>query len=134
MVHSHLAFDVLTSATFQAEDLDGYQVLLMPNMEFISDSDEAIFPYIVPVLGTLVVSGPNPTGRNEYGDPRPEYALTDVLGLSLRAALPPNKQNAVGAGQAYYFSDLLGRQYLNQTLPTARERLLGVLTRHAPPF
>jgi hypothetical protein len=134
LVHSHIPFTVLTSPTFRAEDLEGHEVLLLADIEAMSDHEAEIFRQFVHAGGTIVATGPNPGGLNEYGDPRSEFALADVLGISRRTPLPATQHHRFGDGQAFWFADFPGRQYLNQTEPTARDRLVGAVLQGLTPF
>ena len=133
LVHNHIPFNVLTSPTFQQADLDGYSVLLLPNVEALSDSEANAIRRFVQDGGTLIATGPNPTGLNEFGDTRADYALADVLGISRGQPLPAGRTSNFGSGAAYYFSDLPGRSYLRESTPAAATRLMGPILEKAPP-
>ena len=133
LVHAHIPFNVLTSPTFHAEDLEGYKVLLLPDLEAVSDNEAAIIRRFVQAGGTIVITGPDPTGLNEYGDTRTDYALADVLGFSRRSR-PAGKENSFGAGKAFYFGDLPGKKYLKDGTRAEYEKLIGAVLRGVTPF
>ncbi len=102
LVHAHLPFAVLTSPTFEAEDLAGIKVLLLPDLEAISDAHADIIRQYVAGGGRIIITGPDPTGMDEYGDDRPDPALADVLGLTPEA-LPAQAGRPINqAGRPFY--------------------------------
>jgi hypothetical protein len=102
LVHAHLPFAVLTSPTFRAEDLAGIKVLLLPDLEAISDQHADIIRQYVSGGGTIIITGPDPTGMDEYGDDRPDPALADVLGLT-RESQPAQSGRPINqAGRPFY--------------------------------
>lgn len=102
LVHGHLPFAVLTSPTFRTEDLDGIKVLLLPDLEAISDQHADIIRQYVAGGGTIILTGPDPTGMTEYGDDRPDPALADVLGLTSEAPPAQNARAINQAGRPFY--------------------------------
>lgn len=134
LVNAHIPFNVLTSPTFQAEDLDSYKVLLLPNLEAISDHEAAIMRHFMEAGGTIVLTGPNPTGWNEYGDERPEYVFADLLGIRKGQRPPSSRHQRVGAGQIFYFADLPGLDYFRHMTPAAYDKLTQAIYAGAKPF
>lgn len=132
LVHAHIPFDVLTSPTLEAADLQDFRVLVAPDLQAVSDNEATIIRHFVYEGGTLLVTGPNPTGWNEYGDERPDYALADVLGISRRAQQAVPGGRAYGAGRCVYFPDLPGLQYLRNSTRSAYERVIGTVRQSSP--
>ncbi len=132
LLHGHVPFDVLTSPTFRAEDLDDYQVLIAPDWQCVSDDEAAIVRAFVERGGTLLITGPNPSRRNGFGDSRSDYALADLLDFHRDDPTPPRTNRRVGAGRVVHFAELLGWQYLRQTTASAAERLLTAIRAGAP--
>jgi hypothetical protein len=126
LVHAHVPFNVLTSPTLTAADLIAYKALMLPDLEAVSDGEAGIIREFVREGAAIVISGSNPTGMTELGADRSEYALADVLGFSKASALPPTKQSSFGKGHCYYFSDLLGGQYLRDNAQAAYDKLIGI--------
>jgi hypothetical protein len=133
LVHAHIPFDVLTSPTLRAEDLSPYRVLLLPDLEAVADDEAELLRQFVKTGGTIVITGPDPTGLNEYGDPRPEYALADVLGVSKRGRLPNRHEAKFGEGAVFLFSDLPGQQYLLNSRPADYEKLIDPVLQSVTP-
>ncbi len=133
LLHAHLPFEVVTSPTLRAEDLAPYHVVVLPDVEALSDHEAVILRQFVQDGGTLVATGPNPGGCNEYGDERPEYALAEVLGLSKRAPRPATQYTRFGQGQAFYLAGLPGWDYLRTSAPAAYEQLLAAVRQGARP-
>jgi hypothetical protein len=133
LIHAHIPFDVLTSPTLRAEDLDGYKLLLLPDVQAMSDQEAAIIREFVRAGGAVLATGPSPSGRNEYGDARPDLALADVLGFSNGQRVPRRHQNQVGDGAAFYCVDLLGKDYLEDGTRASFEELVGTIEQVARP-
>ncbi len=127
LVHGHVPFDVLTSPTFRAADLEGYEVFIAPDWQSVSDGEAAIVRAFVERGGTLLITGPNPSRRNGYGDPRGDYALADLLDFHRDDRTPQRTNRRVGAGRVVHFADLPAWEYLRQTTAAVAERLLPVL-------
>jgi hypothetical protein len=102
LVHAHLPFAVLTSPTFRPEDLVGIKVLLLPDLEAVSDAEAEIIRQYVRGGGTIVITGPDPTGMNEYGDNRADPALADVLGLTREMDPSLGGRTPNQAGRPFY--------------------------------
>jgi hypothetical protein len=134
LVHAHIPFDVITSPTFRAEDLEGYKLLLLPDLEAVSDGEAAIMRQFVQAGGTIVITGPRPTSMNEYGDSRPNYALADVLGFNKGSSVPESNRNSFGSGAAYYFEDFLGGEYLRQSWRPAYDKVVGAILESVTPI
>ncbi len=134
LVHAHIPFNVLTSPRLTADDLSGYRVLMMPDIEAVSDEEASLIREFVQRGGAIVATGPNPTGWNHLGDTRAELALADVLGLSRTEPLPASKQHPFGQGRSFFFSELLGGQYLRSSSPAAFSSLVNAVLAVAPPM
>jgi hypothetical protein len=131
LVHAHVPFNVVTSPGLRAEDLTGYKVLVLPDLEAVADAEVAAIRQFVQGGGVIVITGANPTGMNEFGDSRPEFALSDVLGITRDTRPQALKQNTFGSGTAYYLPDLPGRRYLAGNAGDAFEALIAPVRQHA---
>ncbi|MBA8928323.1 hypothetical protein BC739_005540 [Kutzneria viridogrisea] len=129
LVYAHVPFRTVTSPGLAPADLVGLKALLLPNLQAVSDEEAAVLRGFVAGGGTLVVTGPNPTGLDQFGTTRTEFALSDVLGLRRADPLPASKQN----GTCWYHKDLLGLNYLTKTDQASADLLLGPVLRAAPP-
>jgi hypothetical protein len=134
LLHAHVPFDVITSPGLAASDLLGYRAVVLPDLEAVSDVEAPILRQYVQGGGKVIVTGPNPTGMNQFGDNRTEYALADVLGFSKAVPPPASRQNTFGLGACSYFSSLLGGQYLKSGTQAAYDSLIGAVLRAAPAF
>ncbi len=134
LVHAHIPFNVLTSPTLRPEDFKNHRVLLLPDLEAASDGEAAIIRQFVAAGGMVVITGPNPTGLNEFGDVRAEYALADVLGFSKRTPPPATKEANFGAGKVFYFLELPGWQYLRGTTQADYDKLIGSILSAVTPL
>ncbi|MEV4740696.1 hypothetical protein [Streptomyces sp. NPDC049555] len=133
LVYGHIPFTTVTSPDLTAADLAGYRVLLLPNLQAVSDAEAAVLRGYVSGGGTVVVTGPAPTALDEYGAARGEYALADVLGFGRADAAPASKRHAFGAGTCHYVRDLAGLKYLTATDQASADALLGPVREAAPP-
>ena len=121
LVNEHIPFNVLLVPE-QAE-LNKYQTIFLPNTEAISDAEASKLRAFVNQGGHLIVTGPNPTGMDEYGNSRSSYALSDLLGFDIGDTQPSSKVQSYGAGQTHYFSARLGKEYLTNNTASARSLL-----------
>jgi hypothetical protein len=99
----------------------------------VSDEEAAIVEAFVARGGMLLITGPNPSRRNGFGDPRSDYALAELLDVHRDDRMPRVTDRTVGAGRVVHFAELLGWQYLRETTPAAAARLLEVIRSGAPP-
>ncbi|MFJ2581620.1 hypothetical protein [Kitasatospora aureofaciens] len=133
LVYGHVPFETVTSPGLTAADLARFKVLLLPNLQAVSDAEAAVLRGFVSAGGTVVITGPNPTGMDELGGRRAEFALSDVLGLRRADPLPATGQNAYGAGTCWYVQSLPGRSYLTTTDQASADQLLTPVRQSAPP-
>jgi hypothetical protein len=110
LIHEHIPFDSVVNPAVLAE-LVPYETIILPDVEAISDAEANILRQYVQNGGHLVVTGANPTGLNEYGTARSEYALADLLGFHKSDPLPAESLNFYGAGSVRFYSALLGKDY-----------------------
>lgn len=132
LVFAHIPFDIVTSPGLTAADLAGYRVLMLPNLQAVSDTEAGVLRDFVSGGGTLVITGPAPTALDQVGTARGEYALADVLGFRKGDPLPASRENRFGAGTCRYFKSLLGRACLSATDQTSADTLLGPVRTAAP--
>jgi len=85
-----------------ADDLDrdgaSLAVLILPNVGGLSDEQCAAIRRFVTRGGSLISTGES-TLYNEWGDPRPDFALADLLGVHVNA--PPVRRAAAASAQTY---------------------------------
>lgn len=116
--NQHVPFEVLVRPT--AMEIAGFQTVVLPDLEAVSDDQAALLRSYVDAGGHLIATGGNPTGWDQFGSARAEYALADVLGVSKSGALPATKTQPFGAGEARLISELPGSMYLTNA-PGAAE-------------
>ena len=126
LVNEHVPFDTMVNPADAAE-LAAYETIIVPDVEAISDAEAEILRQYVQAGGVLIVTGPNPTGLDEYGAERAEYALADVLGFSKADPMPTEAQNSFGSGAAFFYSSLLGKDYFVNASSLARQSLLDAV-------
>ena len=122
LVHEHFPFDTVVNPADSGE-FAPYEAVILPDVESISDSEADMLRQYVLNGGNLVVTGPNPTGLDEYGTARSEYALADLLGFGKSDPLPAETQNSYGAGHVRFYSALLGKDYFVSSGASALQTL-----------
>ena len=86
-VEEHLPVTVINDWNLNPADLAKYQVLILPNAACLDDQQVAAVEGFVKAGGGLVASL-DTSLFDEFGDPRPNFALADVFGADYRG-LPP---------------------------------------------
>jgi len=137
LVNEHIPFDIVVYP--DSQELAKYDTVILPDVEAMSAQAASLLRQYVYNGGRIVVTGPNPSGLDEYGTARTNYGLADVLGFNKGATPPTTKVNPFGAGEARYFSGLLGKDYFvsddsaaQSALATAvRETSANVLSTNA---
>ncbi|WP_249375035.1 hypothetical protein [Streptomyces sp. I05A-00742] len=133
LVYGHVPFDTVIGQGLAAADLARFRVLMLPNLQAVSDAEAQVLRDWVAAGGTAVITGPAPTALDELGAARSEFALSDVLGLRKKDPLPTSRQNRFGAGTCWYFKDLLGKAFLSATGQAGADQLLAPVRAAAPP-
>ncbi len=114
-----------------ADDLDRQstplQLLILPNVGGLSDSQIAAIRQFVHRGGSLLATGA--TSRyNEWGDPRPDFALADLFGCHMAGTPPPLRsatgRDAGGEAMGAFVPSPSGHTYLRLT-PELRARVDG---------
>ncbi len=82
-VEEHLPVTVINDWNLNGDDLRRYRVLVLPNTACLDDAQAAAVEQYVREGGGLVASL-DTSLFNEYGDPRKDFALGPVLGVSYR--------------------------------------------------
>ena len=122
LVHEHIPFDSIVNPADSSE-LIPYDTVILPDIQAISDAEAEILRQYVQNGGNLIVTGSNPTGLDEYGTARSDYALADLLGFNKSSPLPGESQNAFGAGNVLFYSALLGKDYFVSSNASALQNL-----------
>ncbi|MEU1817761.1 hypothetical protein ABZ543_21560 [Streptomyces roseifaciens] len=133
LVYAHVPFATVTSPHLEAADLAPYRVLMLPNLQAVSDGEAAVLREYVAGGGTVVITGPAPTALDGLGTARSEYALADVLGFRKGDPLPASKQNRFGSGTCWYVKNLAGLSYLTGTDQASADQILAPVLAAAPP-
>ncbi|GAA3076360.1 hypothetical protein GCM10020000_72170 [Streptomyces olivoverticillatus] len=132
-MYAHIPFDTVPSPGLAAADLARFRALMLPNLQAVSDAEAGVLRDFVAGGGTVVITGPAPTALDQWGTPRSEYALADVLGFRKADPLPASKDNHFGKGTCRYVKDLPGLGFLSNSDKAGAERLLGPVRAAAPP-
>ena len=82
LLEGRFLFDLIHQENLSAESLARYRVLLAPNAAYLRDTEcEAIRKYVR--SGGSLLATFETSRYNEWGDPREDLGLADVLGVSL---------------------------------------------------
>lgn len=90
-VEEHLPTTVINDWNLNDEDLARYKVLVLPNSACLDDAQVAAIDRFVKRGGGLVASL-DTSLFNEFGDPREDFALSDVLGVRWRGVATAKSQ------------------------------------------
>ena len=99
ILEEHLPVTVTCDWNLNAADLAGQKVLILPNAASLSDTQAAAIREFVKNGGGLVASL-DTSLCNEFGDPRPDFALADVLGVHHSGPTNPANKPGATAGAA----------------------------------
>ena len=82
LLEGRFLFDFVHQENLSSEELARYRVLLVPNAAYLRDAEcEAIRRYVK--SGGSLLATYETSRYNEWGDPRQELGLADVLGVSI---------------------------------------------------
>jgi hypothetical protein len=82
LLEGRFLFDFIHQENLSAQSLSRYRALLVPNAAYLRDTECAAIRQYVQAGGSLLATFE--TSRyNEWGDPRPELGLADVLGVGI---------------------------------------------------
>lgn len=115
LIHSHIPFNIQSSPQLVYQDLHPYKVILLPDIQAMSDNEAQLFLRFVSEGGTLIMTGGNPSGLNEYGDERSEYALYELLRVS-KSQLNGEDSKTIqyGMGRAVWYRQNVGWDYIKE--------------------
>jgi hypothetical protein len=86
LMHGRFLFDFVHEENLSAEVLKKYRALLIPNAAYLRDREcELIRAYVA--SGGSVLATFETSRYNEWGEPREDFALKDVFGVSARGAV-----------------------------------------------
>eukprot|EP00121_Abeoforma_whisleri_P001715 Awhi_evm1s1528 len=109
LIQSQIPFSVLTSPIFTSEDLEGYDVLMLPYTESLSKSQSNVITKFIKRGGQVIATGHTPGTKNEFGD--------RVKSRKDRGGLLPLKKTTSdttqrGKGEIVLETDRIGYKYL----------------------
>ena len=99
------------------------RLLILPNVGALSDAQCASIRRFVERGGSLVATG-STSAYNEWGDPRPDFALSDLFGAHLMGAMPKLSGGSEARRVAANRMTPEGHTYLRLT-PELRARVNG---------
>lgn len=105
----HLPLTVINDWNLNSVDLAPYKVLILPNAACLDDSQTSAVREFVQNGGGLVASL-DTSLFNEYGDPRDNFTLSDVLGVDYRG-IPDSTVNPVAQELDVNFAKSIGPDY-----------------------
>jgi len=80
LIEEHLPYDVVIAETMDAPELHKYDLVILPDLANLSDSACAALRDYVGQGGRILATG-STSLRDDKGRLRPEFALSDVLGI-----------------------------------------------------
>lgn len=110
-VEEHLPLTVINDWNLTAEDLSRYKVLILANTACLDDRQVAAVRQFVADGGGLVASL-DTSLFDEFGNPRNNFALADVLGVDYRGLLTTEPSKAETIDENFALS--IGPQYWEQ--------------------
>eukprot|EP00026_Physarum_polycephalum_P002560 Phypoly_transcript_02567.p1 GENE.Phypoly_transcript_02567~~Phypoly_transcript_02567.p1 ORF type:complete len:909 (+),score=91.92 Phypoly_transcript_02567:101-2728(+) len=110
MINSHIPFNILPTPGLDSSDLSPYKVLLAPDVQAISDAHAQLLLDFVKNGSTLVLTGSNPGGFNEYGDVRTASAFSGAIGTATS-----DISVAYGRGKVFWYKANVGWDYIKET-------------------
>lgn len=130
LIAAHIPFNLLTSPTFEAADLNKQRIVLLPDCEALSPTEVAAFKAFVQAGNMLIVTGPKPAGLNQFGDTLAPGAFADILGPSGTTSQPYGP----AGGRVVYESGLPGKAYLASATQADYNKIINPILSFFPPF
>ncbi len=66
LINAHIPFEVVTSPYIDTSDLVPFEVIILPDIEAMSNREANLFNDFVLAGGILIVTGPRPSALDEY--------------------------------------------------------------------
>src|SRR5262249_40948934 len=111
LVQNHIPFDTVVRP--EADELSRYKVVIAPSLAAIGDDDAKSLDQYVAKGGHLVVTGPNPTALDQFGNQRAGPILKSLFRRGGRRSSGPN------LGTAVHTAELVGETYLKSGSPAS---------------
>ncbi len=93
LLEGRFLFDFVHQENLNPRDLGRYRALLIPNAAYLRDEEcAAVRQYVV--SGGSVLATFETSRYNEWGDPRPDFALADVFGASVAGEVVGPESNS----------------------------------------
>lgn len=112
-IEEHLPLAIMNDWNLNADDLARQKVLVLPNTACLDDAQVAAIDQFVRNGGALVASL-DTSLFNEFGDPREDFALAQVLGVNYRGLIPTDPAAAQSESLDVNFARNLGPDYWEQ--------------------
>ena len=122
LVHNHVPFDIVVRP--DATELLRYEAVIAPSLQAIGNHDEELLDQYVAQGGHLVVTGPNPTGLDEFGNRRG----APILKSSVRQKRASSGRSI---GKAMHTVELVGKSYMISGSPAASDAIRGLIGKHS---
>ncbi len=100
LLESHIPFEVLSER--QLDRLSAFEALLLPQVEALSEAQADALREWVQGGGRLLVTGEEATRYDQFGNPRDDYALADLFGVSFGEAERDVYTQDIGAGRVVF--------------------------------
>jgi hypothetical protein len=109
-VEEHLPVNIINDWNLNPKDLSQYSVLVLPNAACMDDAQIAALRGFVEQGGGIVASL-DAALFDEFGSPRLEFALSDVLGVQFQGAIPAVAATADSQAIDVNFAASIGPDY-----------------------
>ena len=122
LVHNHIPFDIVVRP--DGPELSRYETIIAPSLQALSNHDSELLDQYIAKGGYLVITGPNPTVLDEFGNSRGRPTLKSLVrgkGSSSRRV----------GGQVTHTPELVGKSYLTSGSLTADRKIRGLLGKHS---
>jgi len=112
LIEARIPFDMVNDRLLSAEDLENYKLLILPNVAALSDTQcEQLSEYVN--NGGSIIATFETSLYDEKGDPRKDFGLADLFGLSYAGTVEGPMKNSYlkiipEAGSSDYHSVLNG--------------------------
>jgi hypothetical protein len=122
LVHNHVPFDIVVRP--DATELLRYEAVIAPSLQAIGNHDAELLDQYVAQGGHLVVTGPNPTGLDEFGNRR---------GAPILKSLVRQKRASSGRSirKAMHTVELVGKSYMISGSSAASDAIRELIGKHS---
>ncbi len=105
---AHIQYDFLIESAITLDKLKQYKVIILPSVACMSNEQVNVVREYIKQGGTIIISG-NTSIQNETGNILPDFALSDVMGVSYNpnnpVIAPPHKIRLLKSGETVDYGE-----------------------------